>query len=305
MFVTFTRGANISIITGGLLFSYLIFKTKGFDNTVKRRFKPALVLIIAAFIAGLFIADKVTDGRSVAQLISMFERDDSSRLMLAGKTIDIFSLHPVTGVGLGNYRFVKHIYVHNEILQMLGETGVIGLSGFIVFLFFVLRKLRQQYMNVRSAELKVLHIGIMCGIFATLTQSMVSFNLHTAASSFFFFLGSGILCANRQPDKNRKPPARNTIIKNSIALLIALSLSLWAVNGEYKRLFSHYCFSQAILYQTKEDTSKSLEHSLKAIKNQPHISKYHRFAGRIYLETGQHGLAKQYFKEAGRLSLYK
>ena len=305
MLVTFTRGANISIITGGLLFSYLFLNTKGIDNTGKRRVKLALVLIITALIAGLLIANKVTDGRSLSQLISMLERDDSSRLMLAGKTISTFSLHPFTGVGLGNYSFVKHIYVHNEILQMLGETGVVGLSGFLVFLFFVLRMVRQQYMNVSGTELKILHMGIITGIFATLTQSMVSFNLHTAASSFFFFLGAGILCANRLTDKHREPLTGNTIIKNIIVLLIALSLSLLAIHVEYKRLLSHYYFSQAILFQTKEETSKSLEYSLKAIQYQPHISKYHRFAGRIYLEIGQLELAKKYFKKAGNLSLYK
>jgi O-antigen ligase len=305
MFVTFTRGANISIITGGLLFSYLFFKTRGTDNTDKRKVKLALVLIIAALIAGVLIANKVTDGRSFTQLVSMLERDDSSRLMLAKKTFNVFSLNPVSGVGLGNYRFVKHIYVHNEILQMLGETGVVGLGGFLVFLFFVLKMVRQQYVNVRNGELKVMHMGIISGIFATMTQSMVSFNLHSAASSFFFFLGFGILCANRLPDKQRKLLTGGTIINNIITLFIALSLSLWAMHGEYKRLLSHYYFSQAILFQTKEEISKSLEYSLKAIQYQPYNSKYHRFAGRIYLERDQLELAKKYFKKAGNLSLYK
>jgi tetratricopeptide (TPR) repeat protein len=148
-------------------------------------------------------------------------------------------------------------------------------------------------------------VGIITGIFATLTQSMVSFNLHSAAASFFFFLGAGILCANRLTDKHREPLTGRIFIKNIFVLLIALSLSLWAMHGEYKRLLSHYYFSQAILFQTEEETSKSLEYSLKAIQYQPYNSKYHRFAGRIYLERDQLELAKKYFKKAGNLSLYK
>ena len=101
---------------------------------------------------------------------------------------------------------------------------------------------RQQYMNVRGTELKILHMGIITGIFATLTQSMVSFNLHSAAASFFFFLGAGILCANRLTDKHREPLTGRIFIKNIFVLLIALSLSLWAMHGEYKRLLSHYYF---------------------------------------------------------------
>jgi O-antigen ligase len=63
----------------------------------------------------------------------------------------IFSRHPVVGVGIGNYRFTESRYVlepgklaqvrliaeerlvvHNAYLQLLAETGVVGLAAFLI-----------------------------------------------------------------------------------------------------------------------------------------------------------------------------
>ncbi len=305
LLVTFSRGSIISTILGGLLFSYLYIKIKRFNNISKRKVKSILALFIIALFIGIFISDKATDGKTFIQIIDMFKRTDSYRLMLWIKAVNAFSLNPILGIGLGNYRLDWHIYVHNEILQMLVETGIIGLSGFLFFLFFVFKKIQQQYVSIHSVERKMLYLGILTGSFATLMHSMVSFNLHSATSSFFFFLGLGILCAVNVANKQNKLLPRNTIVKNVIALMIVVSISLWAIYGEYRTIMSHYYFSEALVSEKQEETFQSLDYILKAIQYQPYNSEYHSIAGRIYWKTDQRELANKYLKKADILSLHK
>jgi O-antigen ligase len=305
LLVTFSRGAIISTIIGGLLFSYLHIKKKGFNNVSKRKLKLILALFITALVIGIFISEKTTDGKTFIQIIDMFERADSDRLMIWREAINALSLNPLNGSGLGNYRLAWHIYVHNEILQMLVETGIIGLSGFLFFLFFVFKKIQQQYVTIHSVERKALCLGILTGTFATLMHSMVSFNLHSATSSFFFFLGLGILCAVNVTHKQNKRLPRNTIVKNVIALMIVVSISLWAIYGEYRIIMSHYYVSKALVSENQEETFQSLDYILKAIQYQPYNSEYHSIAGRIYWKTDQRELANRYLKKAEILSLHK
>jgi hypothetical protein len=302
LLLTFSRGAIISTIIGGIFFAYLYVKTIGVIRFNKRKAMAGLILLIIIFAVGIVLADKLTDGKTFAQIMNMYERADSYRLMLWEEGIDMFFSSPITGFGLGNYTVDYHIYVHNEFLQMLVETGIIGTAGFLIFLFFTFRVLWRQYVNCPDIKMKILHLAILTSIFATLIQSMVSFNLHSAVSSFFFFIGLGILCANIFKKTNTTIYSKNRVIRNFIILLIPTLLSVWAVQGEYKKIMGHYSFSQALLFQKQNDNHKSLSSILKAIMYQPYNSKYYRQAGEIYLNTGEIQIAKKYFKKAKKLS---
>ena len=299
--LSFSRGAIISTISGGLFFSYLYLKTKDMNDFNKRKIKLILMLCITTLVAGVLLSNIISDGKTFRLIVNKFERVDTSRLMLWKETINTFYSNPFTGVGLGNYSLPHYIYVHNEVLQMVAETGIIGTGGFLVFLFFVFKHLLQQYARRCSIEVKILHLALISGCFATLMHSMVSFNLHSATSSFFFFVGLGILCANNSKVTKRETLSRNIIKRNIFILFFTVLLSFWAMQGEYKKIMGHYSFSQALLFQKQEDTSKSLGYSLKAIRYQPYNSKYHRFAGKLYLKTGQSKLAKSHFQKAKTL----
>jgi O-antigen ligase len=301
LILSLSRGAIIAAIIGVLFFFYLYLKTKGVSNFNKRKFVLIAVLCITTLVAGVLLSNIISDGKTFRQINNMVERSDSHRLMLWGKTINTFYSNPLTGVGLGNYSFPYHIYVHNEVLQMVAETGIIGTGGFLLFLFFVFKHSIQQYFHNYSLEIKVLRLALISGCFVTLMHSMISYNLHSATSSFFFFVGLGILCANNSKATKRGILPRNTIKRNIFILFLTVLLSFWAMQGEYKKIMGHYSFSQALLFQKQEDTSKSLGYSLKAIRYQPYNSKYHRFAGELYLKTGQSKLAKSHFQKARTL----
>jgi len=305
LLVTFSRGAIISTIMSGLFFSFLYLKIKSNVNVSAKKIIFIVGFLIIACTTSILLSDSASDGKTLIQIKDMFKRGDSYRIMLWSKSFNTFSVTPVTGIGLGNYRFARHIYAHNDVIQLIVETGTVGLGGFLVFIFFLFKKIQRQYAGVTDRERKVLHLGIASGLLATLMHSMVSFNLHSATSSFFFFLSAGILCSQKLTSDRGSQSQSTSIKKNGIALLVTVSLSLLAMYGEYRSVMSHFYFSQAIYYQKRKEVSRSLEYSLKAIQYQPYNAKYLRYAGNMYRRTGQIALAKDYFKKAKLLSLYK
>lgn len=65
----------------------------------------------------------------------------------------MFLDHPLTGVGLGNYKTqyqekyispeaqeIKQEHAHSNFFQMLGENGLVGLVGYLTFFLFILFK---------------------------------------------------------------------------------------------------------------------------------------------------------------------
>ena len=113
--------------------------------------------MIIACITGIFLSDSPSDCKTLIQIKDMFKRGDSYRIMLWSKSFNAFSLNPITGAGLGNYRFARHIYSHNEVLQLIVETGTVGLGGFLVVFFYLFKKIQRQYAGVTDKKRKVLH----------------------------------------------------------------------------------------------------------------------------------------------------
>jgi len=121
--------------------------------------------------------------------------------------VNMANAHPLVGVGLGNYEAAYPDYglvswpralghAHNDYLNVLAETGVVGLSGYLagwaVTVWWTLRALRQPDPVMRGLTLGLLgtwthlaihsfvdklyvnnlflHIGVMLGLLAVAYQ---------------------------------------------------------------------------------------------------------------------------------------
>jgi O-antigen ligase len=114
----------------------------------------------------------------------------------------MFAQRPILGWGLGTFETVypqfRSFYTdllvdkaHNDYLQLLAETGVVGFAIVIWFLVAGFRtalpKIRQWPSNVNGAVALVAVVGIS-GI---LVHSLVDFNLEIPANALLFY----VLCA--------------------------------------------------------------------------------------------------------------
>lgn len=162
-------------------------------NRSRKIFGVAAACILATLVSLAAIAliggDKVV---SRLELVRDEVESRSAQRMNRGTiwsiTLDLIKERPITGAGFGAYADAITRYdrsngsweleqAHNEYLEILANSGIVGLTLFGTVAFLVskraLRILRSEHRAIRSAC-----FGAVVGIFGVLIHSLVDFGLH-------------------------------------------------------------------------------------------------------------------------------
>lgn len=152
----------------------------------------------------------------VKQILSRFsslqtlEVRESKRASMRHGAWRIFLDHPVLGTGLGTFRTVYPPYetlydgkivdhAHNDYLETLAETGILGgvcCAWFVgVLLLAGLHSLQEPSISFASA-LRLAGLTGCCGV---LVHSLVDFNLHIPANATLFFLMAFLASSTMTP----------------------------------------------------------------------------------------------------------
>lgn len=157
--LTFSRGAYLGLLVASCGVAVCFF---GSWSAWLKQVLSGLALLF------LFI---VTPNPIMDRLWSGFSMDDSSvstRLVLYREAIERIRVHPVFGVGLGNYPLVvkpsagerEPIYVHNLWLDMAVEIGLGGAFFLALFYFLTIRTIHGHWRQTKN--------GFSLAIFASL-----------------------------------------------------------------------------------------------------------------------------------------
>jgi O-antigen ligase len=111
----------------------------------------------------------------------------------------IFFEHPIKGAGLGTIidvypryetaydgRVVDHI--HNDYMEVLAETGLLGGLCGIAFLGLLYRETRRVFTAEQGHFSRALHAAGITAVSGLLVHSFVDFNLHIPANALLFLL---------------------------------------------------------------------------------------------------------------------
>ena len=183
--LTFSRGAWVAYAS--MLAVLILFLIKKFLNI-----KIIILGIIAlAIISGsvLWFINRGED-RSLEEFMTRITLSDATKSeSVAGriteyeKALTIFEQNgsPFFGVGLGAYHIVKHNYpapssvedwdiVNNEYIEMLVETGYIGLISFVLLLILIIWKSIVVFYRSKSMLVKYITIGFLAAFIGVLVQ---------------------------------------------------------------------------------------------------------------------------------------
>jgi len=125
---------------------------------------------------------------------------------MARDTWRIFLDHPLVGTGFGTLQTVFPKYdtlydgkvvnhTHNDFLEGLAETGVIGGIACAWFLFTLAWRGLQGSQKPDNAATAALRAGGLVGCAGFLVHSLVDFNLHIPANALLFFLLASLATA--------------------------------------------------------------------------------------------------------------
>jgi len=188
-----------------------------------RRERSRAIAIGAAVLA---VALALVSWLGVRQILDRFsalhslEASDDKRVAMALGTWHIFLDHPIWGTGLGTIQSVYPAYEtlydskavnhsHNDYLEALAETGVLGGLCCAFFLATLVLEFRRRVLEAPSSFVVSLHWAAIIACCGFLVHSLVDFNLHIPANALLFFLVANLATTTipvpSKPVSDRRP----------------------------------------------------------------------------------------------------
>ena len=166
----------------------------------QRRLTGRRVVIGAAVLAGLAML-WLQSPELLARFGSGLRLTPYSRPSVWRETAMIARDFPLFGVGLGNFEFVfpryqpegTHTYfemAHNDYLQLLVETGILGAACFS-WLFWMLARVVVRNLREAAPERGLLALGLTTSLIALLLHSFTDFNLRIPSNALLFVIAFG------------------------------------------------------------------------------------------------------------------
>jgi O-antigen ligase len=163
--------------------------------------RPQFVGIGIIALAALALTAWLGAGRAIERFstIHIGEVTVDRRVSMFRGAARLFEDHPVIGVGLGalvaaypryetvyDGKLVDHI--HNDYIEMIAETGLLGGICGLAFLWSLFRDAKSCYAAEQGHFSRALHAGAVAGLCGMLLHSFVDFNLHIPSNALLFLL---------------------------------------------------------------------------------------------------------------------
>ncbi len=205
IFFARSRGGMAALTAELIVFVVLLTKFRG--SPFSRR-NWAGFLLFAAAVAGTVVyfgSDQV--------LHRLSDLRDTYRLDIYRDSLRMWLTHPVFGFGLGTFSWVFPAYqsfwisglvahAHNDYIELLVETGLIG-SGLIVWFLISVLRIGLKKISRGSKEGATISVGVLAAIAGLLVHGLFDFNLHIPANATLFFVLCGILLSSSSSSRSR------------------------------------------------------------------------------------------------------
>jgi O-antigen ligase len=187
-----SRGGVLAMLTQIVLAALLLTRAA---KTVVLRAALVGVLIVGVLVGTFWVGGD--------RLVSKFEaaetsttRDGVSRNEIWRASFKMFAANPILGVGLGGYWIGITSYhdasglmtpqeAHNDYLELLASSGLIGLAIGIWFVVVLIRLVRKNFSEA-TGYMRAARLGAVLGIAGIATHSLVDFGLHVLVNALVF-----------------------------------------------------------------------------------------------------------------------
>lgn len=202
LLLTKSLGGILAFVITLLLFLlFIIFNllpNRGFKKLTLRKVSLGitLILFIFIFISGLFIWERLP------QFFNLKDPHNSivQRFYYWKASLNMIKDFPVMGVGWRKFGLLYECYKpslanishysHNVFLQVMAETGLLGLLSFLgIIVVFLKRGLRQIRSNNEQQSLK---ICLFCAGCSFLFHNLVDLSFYFGQASFFWWIILGL-----------------------------------------------------------------------------------------------------------------
>ncbi len=166
-------------------------------------FRTVLLLVLVAgvllgtlWVGGDRLATNFQAAGSELSLSATNTTQGASRNEIWRATLKMFAAHPILGVGLGGYWIGITAYhdasgvmtpqeAHNDYLELLSSSGVVGLAIGVWFAVAVIRRVRKN-LSTGGGFMRAVRLGAVLAIVGVAAHSLVDFGLHIITNALVF-----------------------------------------------------------------------------------------------------------------------
>jgi O-antigen ligase len=212
IFLSGSRGGMIAIFVELIVLAAVLLRQKKHIRIAVGVGAFAVVLVsLLVWLGGKELTTRVTS-------ISKETRTEISggmRLSIDRDTLQMFRQKPILGWGLGTFAvvypqfrsFYTNFFVneaHNDYLQLLADTGVVGFGIMIWFVVVLYNRVRRKIGDWTANMSAAVTLSCTLGFTGILVHSLVDFNLQIPANAAFFYVFCSIAAAPPLLHRSRK-----------------------------------------------------------------------------------------------------
>jgi O-antigen ligase len=210
LFLAASRGGIVGFFLELGLVMILVFLRRRGRNQL---FAGAVVLLLAGALVAWLGVGPVLERFATYRTLEVTE---TRRIEITRDSWQIFLNHPVVGTGLGTLQEVFPRYAtvydglvinhtHNDYVEGLAETGLIGGILGVTFLVILFRETWSRLASAKDSMDLAFHIGAFAACCGLLTHSFVDFNLHIPSNALLFLLQAALATS---PNQSARVPER-------------------------------------------------------------------------------------------------
>lgn len=161
-----------------------------------------IFLMIPAALLGLYMMPSSILQR-ISTIGSLKDSSNFYRFNLWQKSVEIIKDFWMSGIGLGYKAFMditplyiknaNPYHVHNTYLQMMIETGVLGLITFLLLIGSLLKMAFEVFTSKCSKEIRIMIMALVCGIFGVMVHGMAEHVLFNPKIIYGFWFNIAII----------------------------------------------------------------------------------------------------------------
>jgi O-antigen ligase len=185
---------------------------------------PRLVALAIVGFAALALVAWLGAGQAIERFSTLHKGDVSlgRRGTMIRGAAHIFFDHPIKGAGVGGLVAVFPRYevaydglvvdhVHNDYMELLAETGILGGLCGLAFLWILIRDARRGFIAEQGHFSRAIHAGAITALCGLLLHSMVDFNLHIPSNVLLFLLNAHLATTTPLPSQGAAVRTRKRV----------------------------------------------------------------------------------------------
>jgi O-antigen ligase len=213
IFLSGSRGGMLAFVAQMIVLAVLLLRKRqsGWKQPLMLGGFLAMVVVFLIWMGGAELTQRLASIHAEARE----EMNGGFRLTIDRDCLRMFMKRPMLGWGLGTFpitypgfrSFYTNFFVnqaHNDYLQLLVETGLVGFSIAIWFLVVVFRQAAAKLQNWSETASGSLTVAAMLGCVGIMVHSFLDFNLQIPANAALFYVLCGMAAAAPLQESKRR-----------------------------------------------------------------------------------------------------